>query len=231
MDPTTTCIPIEPQPSSKKRRYLQMDNHFTNEILSTPAESTARMNDLLYCRASVSVEIAGEYLENAMDGEFPFMTYFQKNALIDPLIAMRSLSQANPDYVTVSEALELISNALDANSKTRAITYRHRHLELSAEKKENAFDPSELVLCTKVEDESVSWSRTSYNVCFSTTITSSSIILMLYSDHEARVLFFMVALVLSLVFGGSFQSFDVARRIHLACPFPCPRSYCLQCSC
>ncbi|KAJ3710284.1 hypothetical protein C8R42DRAFT_648828 [Lentinula raphanica] len=168
MDPTTTCIPIEPQPSSKKRRYLQMVNHFTNEILSTPAESTARMNDLLYCRASISVELAGEYLENAMD--------------------------ANPDYATVSEALELINNALDANSKTRAITYRHRHLELSAEKKENAFDPSALVLCTKFEDENVSWSRTSYNVMKLAFYSSWWFLCSLWSLGEvSRVLMLLVA--------------------------------------
>ncbi|KAJ4476497.1 hypothetical protein C8J55DRAFT_490181 [Lentinula edodes] len=145
MNPSTTCIPLEPQPNSRKRRYFQMDNHFTNEILNIPADSTTRMNDLLYCRASISIELAGEYLENAVN-------------------AMRSVSKASPDYSTVAEALQLITEVIDTNSKARAITYRHRHLELSSEKKESDFDPSTLALCSRVEAEDFIWYRSLWEV-------------------------------------------------------------------
>lgn len=140
-----------------------MDNHFTNEILNIPADSDTRMNDLLYCRASISLELAGEYLDNAVNGEKTH-SYNFRNALIELSIAMHSVSEASPDYSTVAEALQLMTEVIDTNSKARAITYRHRHLELSSEKKESDFDPSTLALCSRVEEEDFIWYRSLWEV-------------------------------------------------------------------
>ncbi|KAJ3783853.1 hypothetical protein GGU10DRAFT_359744 [Lentinula aff. detonsa] len=180
MDQATTCIPLEPQPSSRRRLYFRMDNHFTNEILKTPVDSTTRMNDLLYCRASISVELAGEYLENAVN-------------------AMRSLSQGDPNYVTAAESLQLITEAINANSKIRAITYRHRHLELSAEKEEQDFDPSTLVLCSRVKEEDLSWTRMLWKIMQLTLHSSFCVLCFLWSLGEfSRVLMLLFACILLL---------------------------------